>query len=212
EVSSRVAATLEQARVVTLTGVGGVGKTRLALHVARNELVAGRYADGCWWCELAPVREPDAVPEAVAMALGVEPRQEVSATESLLDFLRAKTALLVLDNCEHLLQPVGTMVSLIGQRCPGVEVLATSREGLGVAGEWIVAVGSLVVADADASLDALRASEAVRLFEDRARAVRAGFVVDAATAHVVAPFSQPLHPITLPIHLPAPTLPALSPL
>src|SRR5262245_22100074 len=123
EVSSRVAATLEQARVVTLTGVGGVGKTRLALHVARNELVAGRYVDGCWWCELAPVREPDAVPEAVATALGVEPRQDVSATESLLEFLRTKKALLVLDNCEHLLQPVSTMVSLIGQRCRGVEVL-----------------------------------------------------------------------------------------
>jgi predicted ATPase/class 3 adenylate cyclase len=212
QVSERVAMTLDQARVVTLTGVGGVGKTRLAFHVAGMDAVAARYRDGCWCCELAPVREPDAVPEAIATALGVEPRQGVTATESLLDFLRSKSLLLVLDNCEHLLQPVGDVVSQIEQLCPRVEILATSREGLGVAGEWIVAVGSLDVAGSDASLDTLRSCEAVRLFADRARAVKADFAVDATNAEAVAQVCHRLDGIALAIELAAARVAALSPI
>ena len=145
EESERIAATLEGARVVTLTGVGGVGKTRLALHVARKVAGDGRFADGAWLCELAAVRDPLAVPEAMLGAFGVEPQEGAEVTDALLDYLRSKRVLLVLDNCEHLLRPAAQVIAKIEAACPHVRILATSREGLGVAGEWLVAVGSLSV-------------------------------------------------------------------
>ena len=209
--SQRVAATLGQARVVTLTGVGGVGKTRLALHVAGTASVSARYRDGCWLCELAAVRDPEAVPDAVVTAMGVEPRPGITVTEALLEFMRAKELLLVLDNCEHLLQPVSQLVSRIEQTCPGVEVLATSREGLGVAGEWILAVASLGVADPDADLEAVRGCDAVQLFVDRARAVKTGFALDATNADAVAQVCRRLDGIALAIELAAARVATLSP-
>jgi predicted ATPase/class 3 adenylate cyclase len=208
--SERVAATLEQARAVTLTGVGGVGKTRLALHVAGAASVSARYRDGCWLCELDPVRDPEAVAEAIVAAFGIEPRQGVTVTEALLEYLRTKELLLVLDNCEHLLQPVGALVSRIEQSCPSVQILATSREGLGVAGEWILAVGSLPVAEAGADLEAIRSCDAVRLFAERAEAVKADFVLDTTNADAVAHTCRRLDGIPLAIELAAARVSTLS--
>ena len=208
--SEQVVVTLGQARVVTLTGVGGVGKTRLALHVAGMAPIAERFPDGCWLCELAALREGEAVPDALVTVLGVEPRQGVTVTESLVDFLRHKDLLLVVDNCEHLLQPVGRLVSQVIQSCPRVQVLATSREGLGVAGEWILAVKSLAITDAGAGVDAVRSSEAVQLFTDRARAVRADFVVDLSNADAVAQICRRLDGIPLAIELAASRITTLS--
>jgi predicted ATPase len=99
--------------------------------------------------------------------------QGLTVAESLLEFLRGKELLVVLDNCEHLLAPVAQLVSRIEQTCPGVQILATSREGLNVAGEWILALGSLPLADPGADLEAVGSCAAVRLFVERARAVRA---------------------------------------
>jgi predicted ATPase/class 3 adenylate cyclase len=208
--SEQVVATLGRARVVTLTGVGGVGKTRLALHVAGMVTIAERFPDGCWLCELAALREGEAVPDALVTALGVEPGRGATVTETLVDFLREKELLLVLDNCEHLLQPVGQLVARVLQSCPRVQVLATSREGLGVAGEWILAVRSLGIADAGAGLDAVRSCEAVRLFSDRARAVKADFVVDSSNAEAVAQVCRRLDGIPLAIELAASRTTALS--
>ena len=115
--------------MVTLTGIGGVGKTRVALQAAAR--VLAQYRDGAWFCELAPVGDPDAVVEAIATALGVVAGLGQTIDDSVLEFLRSKQLLLVLDNCEHLLDSVTDVVDRVVRACPRVTVLATSREGLG---------------------------------------------------------------------------------
>jgi predicted ATPase/class 3 adenylate cyclase len=205
----RVTATLAEARVVTLTGVGGVGKTRLALQVAGE--MSPAFQDGSWLCELAGVRDPEAVAEAMVAVFQIEPRQGVTVAEALLEFLRAKQFLLVLDNCEHLLKPVARMVADIERACPAVRVLATSREGLNVAGEHLVVVSSLEVPDAGVDLDAVGGCEAVRLFVDRAQAVKANFVLDAANADAVAQVCRRLDGIALAIELAAARVTMLTP-
>ena len=169
---AEIAAALDSARVVTLTGIGGVGKTRAALQAAARMLA--QYRDGAWFCELAPVGDPDAVVEAVASALGVVAGLGQTIEDSLLDFLRSKQILLVLDNCEHLLDSVTDLVDRVVRACPRVTVLATSREGLALAGERILALRSLGVPDLDASGDAAAAADAVRLFVERAATRAAG--------------------------------------
>jgi class 3 adenylate cyclase len=121
---ARVAEALATSPVVTLTGVGGVGKTRLALHVAAE--VLPQFRDGAWLCELQMVRDPTAVVDAVAAVFRVTARPPTTLEESLVAFLRDQTSLIVLDNCEHLLRPVAALVAKIEAGCPGVRVLATS--------------------------------------------------------------------------------------
>ena len=206
----QVAKELGDTPVVTLTGVGGVGKTRLALEVAAA--VLPNYRDGGWLCELAGVRDVEAVPDAVVDVFGLDPRPGMTATDLVLNFLRAKQLLLVLDNCEHLLKPIARLVSEIARECPGVRVLATSREGLGLAGERIVTVGSLSIPEDTEALVAVAASDAVRLFVDRATAVRAGFVLDAANAGAVAQICERLDGVPLAIELAAARVGMLTPL
>ena len=124
---ARVVAELGDARVVTLTGVGGVGKTRLALEVAAE--VVPQYRDGAWLTELAGVRDPEAVPDALVSMFGLQVSGGSSATTTLVEFLRGKELLLVVDNCEHLLRAVAGLVDEVVRGCPGVRVLVTSREG-----------------------------------------------------------------------------------
>src|SRR6185369_14909744 len=159
-----------------VTGIGGVGKTRVALGLAARNL--STYRDGVWVCELAPVTDPDAVVEVLATALSVTARPGQSIDDSLLDYLRAKRLLLVLDNCEHLLDSVAAVVDRVVRTCAEVAVLATSREGLGVSGERIVAVGSLALPDRDATGDVARAADAVQLFIARATDARSEFVLN----------------------------------
>jgi predicted ATPase len=200
---------LASARVVTLVGVGGVGKTRLGLQSAA--VVAPNYRDGAWWCELAGVRDVDGVPEALAGALSVVPRDELSVTEALLEFLRAKEMLLVLDNCEHLTRPVTALVRQVEETCPGVRVLATSREGLKVPGEQLVMVVAFDVPGDDNDLDAISGCDAVRLFVERGRAVRPDFVLDRDTAGGVARLCRRLDGLPLAIELAAARLAVLTP-
>jgi predicted ATPase len=155
--ATRVIEALAEARVVTLKGVGGVGKTRLAMQVAAE--VLPQFRDGAWLCELASVGDSEGLIGAVAAALTVQPRMGQSLSDSLFDFLRSKQLLLVLDNCEHLLDPTAGFVDRVLQSCARVTVLATSREGLAIAGERIVAIPSLALG-----------SEAVTLFVERATA------------------------------------------
>ncbi|HEX2046813.1 MAG TPA: BTAD domain-containing putative transcriptional regulator [Acidimicrobiales bacterium] len=149
---------LAEARLLTLVGPGGVGKTRLALQVAAA--VAGRFPDGVAVCELAAVGEPDAVGPAVATALGIQPRSDRSVEASVADVLRTRRMLLVVDNCEHVVDAAASLLSTLVAGCPTVTVLATSRERLAIAGEQVW------------PLAPLSPEAAVELFYDRALAVR----------------------------------------
>jgi predicted ATPase len=157
--------TLRAHRLVTLTGVGGVGKTRLALEVA--EQLADEFPDGVWVFELAAVTAPSAVPDAVAAVLGIVQQPGKSVTESVATALEGRTRLLVLDNCEHILDAAADVVEAILAQSATVRVLVTSREGLGVANEQLWPVPSLDVAEAES------------LFVERANSVAPGFSADA---------------------------------
>jgi predicted ATPase/class 3 adenylate cyclase/DNA-binding CsgD family transcriptional regulator len=161
---------IDGARLVTLTGAGGSGKTRLALHAAAA--VADRHRDGVWWVELAPVSSPDSVAYAVARAVGLVEEEGKPVVDTLCEQLAASDAMLVLDNCEHVLEPCARLVDALLRSAPDLHVVATSREPLGVPGEATWRVPSL---DEDA---------AVRLFGERAAQVRPGFVPDESAAAI----------------------------
>jgi predicted ATPase len=205
----QVASLLAASRIVTLTGVGGVGKTRLALH-AGAELLP-RFRDGVWLVELAPVLDPGALFEVVAGAMRVPERQGMPLAASVRDFLRGKRLLVVLDNCEHLLDAVATFVAGVVAACPDVSVLATSREGLGVDGERMLVVPSLELPAAGSPLGVVGEADAVRLFVERAGEARPDFVLTAANADSVAQLVRRLDGIPLAIELAAARVRSLSP-
>ena len=174
-----IAGQLGQYRLVTVTGPGGAGKTRLAGEVAKQ--VASRFADGVWLAELAAVRDPAQVAAAVAAALGIRELPPVAAADALARALARRQLLLVLDNCEHV---IGAAAELCGRLLLGaddVRVLATSREPLRIAGEVRYRLGPLTLPDPD-DLAAAADCEAVTLFADRARRVDPGFALDETTA------------------------------
>ncbi|MEX1007956.1 MAG: NB-ARC domain-containing protein, partial [Acidimicrobiia bacterium] len=181
---------LDGARVVTLTGVGGVGKTRLAIQVAAELLP--RFRDGAWLVELGPLTDPAGLPDVIAAALAIQPRQGMSMAESIVDALRAKELLVVFDNCEHLIGAAARTVDAIVRACPGVRVLATSRKGLGLRGERQMTVPSLDLT-----------SESVQLFADRAQEAGGRFELDANTEPAVAQICARLDGIPLAIELAA---------
>jgi predicted ATPase/class 3 adenylate cyclase len=205
----QTAAALGEARVVTLTGAGGVGKTRLALQLAGQ--VADRFRDGAWLCELAPVRDPAAVDDAVAAVFAVTASAGQSTEEALVEFLRGKQLLLVLDNCEHLLEGAAALADALQRSCERLVILATSREGLGIEGERLVPVPPLAVPSTDADLEAISQAEAVRLFAERAAAVKPEFVVTAENAVPLAAVARRLDGIALAIELAAARIAAMTP-
>jgi predicted ATPase/class 3 adenylate cyclase len=205
----QAAAALAQARVVTLTGPGGVGKTRLALQAAAQ--AAGRFADGAGLCELAPIGDAAGVDDALAALFSVIARVGQGTRETLAEFLRTKDMLLVLDNCEHLLDGVAALARVLQRSCPGLVILATSREALGIDGERLVPVPPLGVPGTSADLAAITDAEAVRLFADRAAAVKPGFQVTGENAAAVAAVVRRLDGIALAIELAAPLVPVMTP-
>jgi class 3 adenylate cyclase len=148
---ANIAKELHDARLVTLTGVGGVGKTRLSIQVAAE--VLPHYPDGVWLCELAAATDPDTLIQVVASTLGVAQRPGLDLAASILEYLRGRELLVVLDNCEHLLDAAGRLSEGILRECANVRILATSREGLGVEGERVVALRSLAVPEVGAGSD-----------------------------------------------------------
>ena len=200
---------LEGARLVTLTGPGGVGKTRLALQAAGQ--VSPRFGDGAWLCELAPVRDVAGVDDAAAAVFSVTAPAGLSTRMALVEFLRGKQVLLVLDNCEHLLEAAATLAGALQRSCERLVILATSREGLGIDGERLVPVPPLAVPDTDADLTAITQAEAVRLFAERAAAVKPEFAVTAENAAPVAAAVRRLDGIALAIELAAARIAAMTP-
>jgi predicted ATPase/class 3 adenylate cyclase len=184
-------------RLMTLTGAGGAGKTRLAVQVAAQ--MAGEFDNGVWWVDLAPITDPDLLPAVVARAFGLPDQPGLSTMDTLRWFLRERQMLVVLDNCEHLLDACAVLVAEILGAAARVTLLATSREPIGVAGELSWRVPSLPLAD-----------EAIELFVDRARHVRSDFAVTDESAPTLREICARLDGLPLAIELAAARVRALS--
>ena len=193
----KVAAMVDTHRLVTLTGSGGVGKTRLALEVGAR--ADDWFQDGVRLIELASVAEPDAVIGAIATGLSVTPRSGVTTLDSIVDWCRGRQILLIVDNCEHVIDAAGHAIREILISCPTVTLIATSREALGLDGEWSHRVESLDRA------------AAVELFTDRARAADGRFVLDATDVDVAARICERLDGVPLAIELAAARMRSMSP-
>ncbi len=202
---------LRAGRLVTVTGAGGVGKTRLALHVGTT--IAGDFTDGAWLVDLSPLADPALVPSAIAEAVRLSDRPGRDVLDVVCEECREKAMLLVLDNCEHLIDACAAIVQKILASCPAVTVLATSRETLNVPGEVIWRLRSLTTPDPDAADDAaILRSESGRLFVQRARAVRPGFEAGSEVSVAIAQICRRLDGLPLAIELAAARVGALSPI
>jgi predicted ATPase/DNA-binding SARP family transcriptional activator len=216
---ARITGVLGGSRLVTLTGPGGSGKTRLATEAAA--IMLDRMPDGVWLAELGPVVDPVDLPQAVlslfgARELGLLARQgrgpsPVPPRERIEQAIGDKRLLLVMDNCEHLVAPAAALIDALLAHCPELRVLATSREPLGITGEVLHPVGPLAMPVQDGTASEALRFPAVRLFADRGAAARPGFTVDQATVGPVLDICRALDGIPLAIELAAARLRALSP-
>ena len=197
-----IAQLITEYRLLTLTGAGGLGKTRLALQAAGSMIDV--FSDGVWLIELAPVADPVFLPQAVVAGLGVSVRGSSSVLETLESFLAQRELLLILDNCEHVLDEAVELTEVVLQSAPGVHIVATSREGLAVAGERLWRVPSLRVGgDGENDWEQARESEAVRLFAERAAQVQSEFELTAETVSDVVTICRRLDGMPLAIELAA---------
>lgn len=202
---------MQRARLVTLVGPGGVGKTRLATEVGTK--VRRSFGDGVWLIDLASLNDPTRLRQTILSALQVRDQSARSPHERLADHLRGRHLLLVLDNCEHLLEACARLVADLLRQAPHLHVLATSREALGIAGEHLLPVPPLAVPGAletECDVANLAGVEAVALLIDRAQAVQPGFTVDAENASAVAQLCALLDGVPLAIELAAVRLRVLS--
>ena len=190
-------------RLVTLTGPGGTGKTRLSLRVAADLLDS--FPHGVWFVELAALADPALVPQTVMTTLGLREESGHSLLEILTDFLRAKTVLLILDNCEHLVEASAQLAETLLQACPNLRLLVSSREALGIPGETPYRVPSLAIPDGHTaySAESIVQFEAARLFVERAKAVAPAFAVSDENASAIAKICARLDGIPLAIELAA---------
>lgn len=208
-----VAALFDSHRLVTLTGPGGCGKTRLSLEV--GHILVANYPDGVWFVELASVTDPRLVDKTVTTAVGIQERPDRSARDAVIHHFESRTALLILDNCEHLVTACAELIHGVLRTSAGTHVLATSREILSVAGEARFVVppldAPLTQSESGASLDAARSSEAVALFVDRAQLAQLGFSVTEENVDAVLGICRRLEGLPLALELAASRIRALTP-
>jgi predicted ATPase/class 3 adenylate cyclase len=200
---SEIKQLLTTTHLLTLTGPGGTGKTRLALQLAVDVLASKRFTDGVWLIELAPLADPTLLMQTVATRLGVREQPGRGILDALTDYVRAKNLLLILDNCEHLIATCAQLADSLLRVAPHLKILATSREALGIAGETAYRVPSLPLPDPRqlANLDVLSQNDCVRLFVDRASAAYPSFRLKERNAPAVADICRRLDGIPLAIEL-----------
>jgi predicted ATPase/class 3 adenylate cyclase len=206
----RVNSLLGQHKLLTLFGSGGVGKTRLALQVGAE--VLDHYPDGVWLADFAPITDPELVSSVIAQELGITQVEGRRVDESIPQWLKRKKLLLILDNCEHVLEAVAAIANAVIRSCPDVRMLATSRQALGVSGEQVMRLPSLDVPQKVADLTPAAVTEfgAVALFVDRARSVDSSFTLTDDTAPIVAEICRRLDGIPLALELAAARVKILS--
>jgi predicted ATPase len=194
---------LRKHRIVTITGSGGVGKTRLSLQVA--ERVLPEIPDGIWYVELASISDPELVPQSVSAALGLREEPNLPVMGILENFLSAREILLILDNCEHLLEACALIANTLLRKAARLKILASSREALGIDGEIAYRVPSMATPEPRhlSNLEVFKDYEAVRLFTERARVVLPGFEVTEHNAHAIAQICKRLDGIPLALELAA---------
>ena len=207
---AEIKAALARHRLVTLTGSGGVGKTRLVIEVGRS--VLDHYPDGVWLAELAPLTDSQLVTFTIGAVLGVSLSSAATATEALASALHTKQLLLIIDNCEHVIAEVARVAEVLIQACAHLSIVASSRERLAIAGESVIRVPSLPTPQASAGLTAMAACEypAVRLFVERAGALGLGFALTDANAATIGSICTRLDGIPMAIELAVPRLRVLS--
>ncbi|MFI7167073.1 protein kinase [Rhodococcus erythropolis] len=200
---------LSTSRLVTLTGIGGVGKTRLAIRIATT--TRPDYTDGVWLVELGELHDPTLVGGVVASALGIRDRSARPVQEVVAEFLTLREMLLVLDNCEQVVDAVAKLAEVLLRTCPDLRILATSREPIGIGGEAILLVSPLAVPDPDHLPRGVPRNDAMRLFVDRGARVVPGFELTEDNKVTIARICQKLDGLPLPIELAAARLRAMSP-
>ena len=201
---------INEHRLVTLTGSGGTGKTRLSLQVAAD--LRDQFPDGLWFIELAPLSNPDLIPQTILSVFGIGEQQGRTITQSLIDHIHDRKLLILLDNCEHLIQACAELVDMLLSHSPGLRILASSREALGVKGEMAWYVPSLSLPNANHLPDAeqLPQYESVRLFIERATLVHPHFHVTKENASSIAQICSRLDGIPLALELAAARVKTLS--
>lgn len=199
------------ARLLTLTGPGGSGKTRLAIQLGTD--LIDTFKDGVWWVDLTTLTDKDLMPYSIAKSLGIREVANQSIIETLADYLHLKHLLLILDNCEHLIEPCAQIAHSLSERCGQLKILATSREMLNVAGEqtWLVPSLSLPASQKNPFTDLLLEYEGIRLFVERAQMVNSGFALTEQNAFFVTQICTRLDGIPLAIELAAARTKLLAP-
>lgn len=198
---ARVRELLAVANLLTLTGLGGSGKTRLALQTATD--LACDFSDNIYWCDFTSLSDPNYAPPAVANILGVAEQRERSATDVVIEFIHARRVLLVFDNCEHLRDACALLAAAILAECPNAKILATSLQPLGLPQEKIYPVPPLALPPADPDLDAWSQSDAMQLFIARASEANLDFALTAENAPTIAAICRRLDGLPLAIELAA---------
>jgi predicted ATPase/DNA-binding CsgD family transcriptional regulator len=200
-------------RLVTLTGAGGCGKTRLAIQIANN--IGSTFVDGVWLIDLVPLHEPELVPQHVAQTLGLRPVSNQPLNESLLNFVRPKQMLLILDNCEHLITACSLFAQQLLVTASGLNILATSRQALAVPGEMVYQVQGLALPTLDSANDFdpqdLKQYDAVHLFVERAREISPNFKITPENAFAIIEICRRLDGIPLALELASARLNILTP-
>jgi predicted ATPase/DNA-binding CsgD family transcriptional regulator len=203
---------LTSTQLLTLTGAGGCGKTRLALEIGRGASSAVAFKDGVWWVELAALTDPELLPQQIASSLSIVEKASRSLAETLSDFLQSKQLLLILDNCEHLVTACAHLIEALLRSCPDLRILATSREAINIAGELVWLVPSLPLPETShlPPLEELGKYGAIQLFTERAAAVVPSFKLTPENAAAVLQICQRLDGIPLATELAAARVKVLS--